>query len=150
MVNDVDYTRIFALALHDWSACARVGLDEFPPHLVTESAAAGDTRDTLFLPTLHPEPPTGTGAPPAPPSGRSFVSPACRSERPGARTDGCLRPLAQPESLMAATPGVSSMRNDARPHEPIHASCERAALAQKCDDPGALAMIMNRNLALAG
>jgi len=49
MVNDVDYTRISALALHDWSACAPVGPDRLPRLLVSEAVPADDTWGTRFF-----------------------------------------------------------------------------------------------------
>ena len=91
MVNDVDYTRISALALHDWSACAPVGPDRLPRLLVTEAVPADGTWGTRFF--MHdtfaigdPQRKTGgrrasaeSAAPPRP-----FVPLACRSGLPPA------------------------------------------------------------------
>jgi len=91
MVNDVDYTRISALALHDWSACAPVGPDRLPRLLVSEAVPADDTWGTRFLRTTPsrsaiPSAKPGDAGPAQnrPPSPRPFVPLACRSGLPPA------------------------------------------------------------------
>src|ERR1700758_5198024 len=107
MVNDVDYTRISALALHDWSARAPVGPDGSSRLLVTESIPAGDTWGARFLRTVPSRPSIpsakpggqmpGQGGPPPRPA---VLLASLPLGTPASRNRPCRRPLVQPASLM--------------------------------------------------